>query len=92
MFITRKHLSRRELLRGTGVALALPLLDSMVPASTALAATAAAPAPRFVAVFAAHGWAATWWHDGRWAEQPQVEGRNVGLGYIHQPLAPFRSS
>lgn len=91
MFITKKHLSRRAVLRGTGAALALPLLDSMVPAGVALAQTAARPVPRFVAVFAAHGWAATWWHDGRWAEQPQTEGRNVGLGYIHEPLAPYKS-
>ncbi len=40
----KKHLSRRTLLRGTGVAFALPLLDAMVPAGTALAATAADPA------------------------------------------------
>ena len=43
MFITKKHLSRRTFLRGAGVAIALPLLDSMVPALTALAQTAAAP-------------------------------------------------
>jgi hypothetical protein len=43
MFITRKHMSRRALLRGLGVSLALPLLDSMVPAMTALGQTAAAP-------------------------------------------------
>ena len=39
MFITKKHLSRRTLMRGAGVALALPLLDAMVPAMTALAQT-----------------------------------------------------
>ncbi|MGB7347493.1 MAG: DUF1552 domain-containing protein [Pirellulaceae bacterium] len=41
--INKKSVSRRTLLRGTGVAFALPLLDAMVPAGTALAATAAAP-------------------------------------------------
>ena len=41
MFVTKKHLSRRTLLRGAGAAIALPLLDSMVPAATALAQTAA---------------------------------------------------
>ena len=41
MFITKKHLSRRTVLRGVGTALALPLLDAMVPARTALAQTAA---------------------------------------------------
>ena len=44
MFITRKHLSRRAVLRGAGATLALPLLDCMVPALTALSQTAAAPA------------------------------------------------
>ena len=44
MFITKKRLSRRTLLRGAGAALALPLLDAMVPALTALSQTAAAPA------------------------------------------------
>ena len=42
MFITKKHLSRRTLLRGAGAAIALPLLDSMVPAQTPLRKTAAA--------------------------------------------------
>ena len=35
MFITRKHLSRRTVLRGLGATIALPLLDGMVPALTA---------------------------------------------------------
>lgn len=43
MINTKKSLSRRSVLRGAGVALALPLLDAMIPASTALADTAAAP-------------------------------------------------
>src|SRR4029434_8629438 len=42
MFLTKKHLSRRTLLKGAGVSLALPLLDAMIPASTALSQTAAA--------------------------------------------------
>ena len=41
MFITKKHISRRTVLRGAGAALALPLLDAMIPAATALAQTAA---------------------------------------------------
>ena len=44
MFITKKHLPRRTFLRGMGVTLALPLLDSMIPARTLLAQTAAKPA------------------------------------------------
>lgn len=43
MINSRKALSRRTVLRGAGVAFALPLLDAMIPASTALANTAAAP-------------------------------------------------
>ena len=51
MFITRKHLSRRTVLKGAGAAIALPLLDAMVPARTALAATAAAPVKRLGFVY-----------------------------------------
>src|SRR5919197_4515323 len=43
MFLTKKHISRRTVLKGAGVTLALPFLDAMVPAATALAQTAAAP-------------------------------------------------
>ena len=45
MFNTKKHISRRTVLKGSGVTLALPFLEAMVPASTALAATAAMPKP-----------------------------------------------
>ena len=41
MFLTRKHLSRRTVLKGLGTTVALPLLEAMVPARTALARTAA---------------------------------------------------
>ena len=88
MFITKKHLSRRTLLRGTGATLALPFLDAMVPAGTALAQTAAMGAPRFVGVFSAHGWSPTYWQDGR-PEVAPTEGRNIGLGFVHAPLKPF---
>ena len=37
MFITKKHIPRRTVLRGAGAALALPFLEAMVPARTALA-------------------------------------------------------
>ena len=46
MFITRNHISRRTMLRGMGVTVALPLLDAMVPAATAWAQDDAAPARR----------------------------------------------
>ena len=50
MYISQKHLSRRTVLRGMGVSLALPFLDSMVAASTPLAKSAAAPKTRFTAI------------------------------------------
>jgi hypothetical protein len=55
MFISKKHLSRRTVLRGAGAAIALPLLDAMIPASTALAQTAAAPNPRLGFIYFPHG-------------------------------------
>src|SRR5215208_6775194 len=51
MIIAKKALPRRTFLRGVGAAMALPLLDAMVPASTALAATPAAPVRRLGFVF-----------------------------------------
>jgi hypothetical protein len=55
MFITKKHLSRRTVLRGIGAGIALPLLDSMVPAQTPLDKTAASPRTRFCAIEMVHG-------------------------------------
>jgi Protein of unknown function (DUF1552) len=55
MFITKKHISRRTMLKGAGVSLALPLLDAMVPAATALAQTAAAPKIRTGFFYIPHG-------------------------------------
>ncbi len=89
MFNTKKHISRRTVLRGAGAALALPFLESMVGAQTPLAKTAANPTPRFTGVFSAHGWSPTYWHDTRTDIGP-TEGRNIGLGFIHEPLKPFQ--
>ena len=55
MFLTRKHLSRRTVLKGAGVTLALPLLDAMIPAATALAQTAAVPKMRMGFFYIPHG-------------------------------------
>ena len=55
MFITKKALSRRTVLRGLGTCVALPLLDAMVPAATALAQTAAAPKMRTGFFYIPHG-------------------------------------
>src|SRR5215469_13748070 len=54
MFITRKHIRRRTVLKGVGASVGLPLLDAMVPAATALAQTAAAAKPRMVFVYFPH--------------------------------------
>ena len=55
MFITKKHLTRRTALRGLGTALALPLLDAMIPARTALAQTAAKVTPHLGFIYFPHG-------------------------------------
>lgn len=84
MFITKKHISRRTLLRGAGVTLGLPLLDAMIPAATAFAQTAAVPPRRFFGGFVPHGAA-----PGHWV--PEKEGRLPDqLPFIWQPLEPFR--
>ena len=51
MIITKKALPRRTFLRGLQATLALPLLDAMIPAATALARTPAKPVPRLGYVF-----------------------------------------
>ena len=61
MFISKKHLPRRTVLRGLGVTLALPWLDSMVPALTALAKSGAAPARRFGVFYVPNGMAMDYW-------------------------------
>ena len=55
MFLTKRHLSRRTVLKGAGVTLALPLLDAMIPAATALAQTAAKPKLRMGFFYIPHG-------------------------------------
>jgi hypothetical protein len=83
MFITKKHISRRTVLRGAGSVLALPLLDAMIPASTALAQTAATPKPRFVGCFVPHGAAPGYW-------VPAKEGAlEATLPFNWKPLEPF---
>ena len=55
MFLTQKHLSRRTVIKGAGVTLALPLLEAMIPAATALAQTAAVPKMRMGFFYIPHG-------------------------------------
>src|SRR5262252_6234621 len=83
MFITKKHMSRRTVLRGAGVTLALPLLDAMIPARTALAQTAATSKPRFVGLFVCHGMAPGYWVP---AAQERLE---APLPFNWKPLEPF---
>jgi len=83
MFVTKKSLSRRTLLRGAGTAIALPLLDSMVPAGTALAQTAAARRSRLACIYIPHGATMDKW-------TPQTAGRDFEFSEILEPLAPFR--
>jgi hypothetical protein len=59
--ITKRHIPRRTFLRTAGVTLALPLLDAMVPARSALAQTSAAAPRRFVGIFMPHGMAPGFW-------------------------------
>jgi hypothetical protein len=84
MFITRKHLSRRTVLRGLGVSVGLPLLDAMIPAHTALAKTAAKGKPRMGFFYLPHGAVMNEW-------TPKGEGTQFEFSRILQPLEPFRS-
>ena len=86
MFITKKHLSRRTVLQGAGAALALPFLEAMVPARTALAQTAANPKTRFVGLFVPHGAAPGYWVPEKTGALPEE------LPFIWRPLEPFRNS
>jgi Protein of unknown function (DUF1552) len=82
MFVTKRHLDRRTVLRALGATVALPLLDAMIPARTALAQTAAGPTPRLAFIYFPHGAVADQW-------TPITDGRNFDLPAILAPLAPF---
>ncbi|MDR2212610.1 MAG: DUF1552 domain-containing protein, partial [Pseudomonadales bacterium] len=82
-FLSKKHLSRRALLRGAGTTLALPFLSAMLPAATSLAQSGAAPKTRFGAIYVPHG--ATM---SRWT--PKDSGKNFTMSEILTPLEPLR--
>ena len=84
MFVTKKHLSRRTFLRGAGAAVALPLLDSMIPALTAQNKTAANSGPRLGFVYFPHGAIMDKW-------TPAAVGAGFEFTPILQPLERFRS-
>jgi len=91
MYLTQKHISRRTVLRGVGTALALPFLESMVPAQTPLRKTAAAPRPRLCTIEMVHG-AAGSTRTGQklhyWS--PAEEGSNFELSPTLSSLNPYR--
>jgi hypothetical protein len=83
MIISKKALRRRTFLRGMGTAVALPLLDAMVPAMTALAATPAKPVRRLGFVYIPMGA-----HMPEWT--PATDGPLTELPSILRSLAPFK--
>src|SRR6266498_4341578 len=95
MYITQKHISRRAVLKGMGVTVALPVLDAMLPAATAYANTAAGSSPklRLVAMEMVHGSAGSTAFGAKknlWA--PEKVGRDFDLSTSSlSPLEPFRN-
>ena len=88
MIITKRALPRRTVLRGLGVSLALPLLDAMVPALSAVAKTPAAPARRYGFFYMPNGVAMN--HTGVNFWKPTTAGTGFEFSQILQPLEPFR--
>jgi hypothetical protein len=82
MFVTKKSLPRRTFLKGAGAAVALPFLESMVPALTAHAQTAASPL-RFGAVYLPNGCPMDYW-------MPSGEAGALEITPILRPLEAFR--
>jgi hypothetical protein len=91
MFLTKKYLSRRTLLRGIGVSVALPLLDSMIPAQTPLSKTAAAGTTRLACIEMVHGAAGSTAEGSEkhyWT--PEKEGSDFQFTESLQPLEHLR--
>ena len=86
MIITKKHLHRRTFLRGMGATVALPLLDSMVPALSAMAKTSANPVRRLGFIYFPHG-SVSWAKGPQNQWTPPGEGGPLTLSPILQPLA-----
>src|SRR5688500_3371049 len=80
MFLSKTHLDRRTFLRGMGATVALPLLDAMIPARTAIAGK---PVPRMAFIYFPHGAVMKEW-------TPAETGRDFHLGRILEPLEPFQ--
>ncbi len=91
MYITKKHLSRRTVLRGAGIALGLPFLESMVPAQTPVAKTAANPKSRLCCIEMVHGSAgATGEGSNKHYWSPEKTGSDFTFSQSLEPLAPYR--
>src|SRR3989338_8464045 len=85
MFITNKRIPRRTFLRGIGATLALPLLDSMLPAIAPVAYAQSITPPRFTGIFIPHGASPGYW-------VPVDSGKNFEYPFIWKPLEPFRKN
>ena len=85
MFVTKKQIPRRTVLRGLGATIALPLLDSMVPALTALSQTAAAPVRRFGVFYVPNGMSMPYW----W---PKSEGPLTEMPPTLRSLATYKDN
>src|ERR1700746_1080812 len=92
MFNTKKHISRRAVLKGAGVSLGLPFLGAMVPASTALAQTAAVPKIRTGFFYLPHGAIMGNTSHGPSADKwtPTGSGADFKLSPILSPLEPHK--
>ena len=91
MYITQKNMSRRKVLRGMGVSLALPFLDAMVPAVAASRNTPLASRTRFAAIEMVHGSAGSTGEGTRqhyWS--PKRVGRDFDMTPILRSLAPHQ--
>jgi len=84
MFLTKRHLSRRTVLKGAGITLALPLLDAMVPAATPLAQTAASPKLRVGFFYIPHG--AILGNTSHGAEMDKWTPRGAGADFTLSPI------
>lgn len=84
MFITKKHLNRRLLLKSAGIAIGLPLLDAMLPAATSQANTAAAAKLRFGTVYVPNGIYQGDWH-------PEQLGKDFEFKSVMKPVEKNRN-
>ena len=93
IFLTKKYLSRRTFLRGSGVALGLPFLEAMVPAATALADTAANPKTRAGFFYIPHGAIGNNTPFGKDVDAWTSSGKGADfkLGHTVAPLEPVKN-